>query len=95
MMRSPRSASATSSARSRSGGISSVSTSPSASAIDQRDPARELADLGQKLPRALIDHRRDMAETVALGDRDMAGQEHEHAGTGLAGLEQKFAVRCN
>ena len=33
-----------------------------------------------------------MAEAVALGDRDMAGQHHEHAGSGLAGLEQHFAV---
>src|SRR5580698_10024619 len=33
-----------------------------------------------------------MAETVALGDRDMTGQDHEHAQSGLAGLEQPFAV---
>ena len=61
-------------------------------AVDQRDAARELADLGEKLTRPLIDHRRDMAKAVALGDRDMAGQHHEHAGSGLAGLEQPFAV---
>ena len=61
-------------------------------AIDQRDAAGELADLGEKLTRPLIDHRRDMAEAVALGDGDMAGQHDEHAGSGLAGLEQLFAV---
>ena len=61
-------------------------------AVDQRDAAGKLADLGQKLPRALVDDRSDMAEAVALGDRDMARQHHEHAGTGLAGLEQRFAV---
>ena len=61
-------------------------------AIDQRDAARELADLGQKLPRPLVDHRRDMAETIALGDRDMARQHHEHAGAGLAGFEQRLAM---
>ena len=61
-------------------------------AVDQRDAARELADLGEKLSRPLVDHRRDVAEAVALGDRNMAGQHHEHAGSGLAGLEQHFAV---
>ena len=61
-------------------------------AVDQRDAAGKLADFGQKLPRPLIDHGRDMAQAVALGDRDMAGEHHEHAGTGLAGLEQSLAV---
>ncbi|MFK4386087.1 hypothetical protein ABIA40_005495 [Bradyrhizobium sp. USDA 223] len=62
-------------------------------AVDQRRPARELAELGQELPRPLIDHRRDVTETVALGDGDVARQHHEHAGPGLAGLEQQLAVR--
>ena len=61
-------------------------------AIDQRDAARELTDFGEKLPRPLIDDRRDVTEAVALGDRDMAGQNDEHAGSGLAGLEQHVAV---
>ena len=61
-------------------------------AVDQRDAAGELADLGQELPRPLIDDRRDMAEAVALGDRDMARQHHEHARPRLAGFEQHFAV---
>ena len=61
-------------------------------AVDQRDAAGELADFGQELARALIDHRRDMAEAVALGDRDMTRQHDEHAGPRLAGLEQHFAV---
>ena len=60
-------------------------------AVDQRDAAGKLADLGQKLPGPLIDHRRDVAEAVALGDRDMTGKHDEHAGSGLAGLEQFFA----
>ena len=60
--------------------------------VDQRDAARELADFGEKLTGSLIDHRRDVAETVALGDRDMAGQDDEHARSGFAGLEQPFAV---
>ena len=62
-------------------------------AVDQRDAAGELADLGEKLSRPLIDHRRDMTEAVALGNRDMAGQNDEHARSRLAGLEQRFAVR--
>ena len=56
-------------------------------AVDQRDAAGELADLGQKLPGPLVDHRRDVAKTIALGDRDMTGKHDEHAGSGLAGLE--------
>ena len=60
--------------------------------VDQRDAAGELADLGQKLSRSLIDDRRDAPKAVALGDHDIARQHHEHAGAGLAGLEQCFAV---
>ena len=55
--------------------------------IDQRDAARQLTDFGQELPGSLIDHRCDMAEPVALGDRDMAGQQDKHSRTRLAGLE--------
>jgi hypothetical protein len=61
-------------------------------AVDQRDPAGELADLGQKLSRPLIDDGRDTAKPVALGDRDHAGQHDKHARTRLAGLEQGFAM---
>src|SRR5262245_58754163 len=61
-------------------------------AIDQRDTAGELADLGQKLSRWLIDDGRDMAEPVAMGNADLARQHYEHAGTGLAGLEQRLAM---
>ena len=92
MMRSPRSASATSSARNLLRRNQQRLDVAFGMAVDQRDAAGELADLGQKLPRPLIDDRRDMAEPVALGDRDMARQHHEHAGPGLAGLEQHFAV---
>src|SRR5712691_10692615 len=61
-------------------------------AIDQRDAARELADFGKKLTGSLIDDRRDVTKPIALGDRDMAGQDHEHPRSGLAGLEQRFAI---
>ncbi|MHC2773058.1 hypothetical protein ACVIM7_002525 [Bradyrhizobium liaoningense] len=33
-----------------------------------------------------------MTEPVALGDRDKALQHDEHAGAGLAGLEQQLAI---
>ena len=52
-------------------------------AVDQRDAAGELADLGQELARPLIDHRRDMAEPVALGDRDMPDSTTNMPGPGL------------
>ena len=61
-------------------------------AVDQRDTAGQLADFGDKLPRSLLDDRRDVAETVALGDRDVARQHDEHAASGLAGLEHQLAV---
>ena len=61
-------------------------------AVDQREAAGKLADLSEKLPRPLVDDRGDMAKAVALGDRDGAGQHHEHAGTDLAGFEQGVAV---
>src|SRR5712671_2360365 len=61
-------------------------------AIDQRGAARELTDFGEKLTRSLIDDRRDVTKAIALGDRDMAGQDDEHARPGFAGLEQSFAV---
>ena len=61
-------------------------------AVDQRDATRELADLGEELARPLFDHRRDVAKTVAVGDRDVAREHHEHAGSDLAGFKQRLAV---
>ena len=72
MMRSPRSASATNSARNLLRRNQQRLDLALGMAVDQRDAARELADFGEKLTRPLIDHRRDMAEAIALGDRDMA-----------------------
>ena len=60
-------------------------------AVDQRDAAGELADLGEKLTRPLVDDRRDAAEPIALGDRDVACEDDEHAGADFAGLEQHVA----
>jgi len=61
-------------------------------AVDEGEAARELADLGQKLSRSLIDDGRDMTKAVALADGDGAGQHHEHAGTDCAGFKQGFAI---
>ncbi|KAH2808169.1 hypothetical protein KXV85_006087, partial [Aspergillus fumigatus] len=61
-------------------------------AVDQRDAAGELADLGQELPGPLIDDVGDVAEPVAIADDDVARQDHEHARAGPAGLEQRLAI---
>jgi hypothetical protein len=61
-------------------------------AVDQRDAARKLTDLGEKLSGPLVDDGGDVTEAVALGDRHMAGQHHEHSRAGLAGLEQRFTA---
>ena len=55
--------------------------------------AGEVAELGQKLPRPLVDQRCDMTETVALGEGDMALQHDEHARPRLTGLEQQLSMR--
>lgn len=91
-MRSPSSASATSSAQPLRRQQQRLDVALGA-AIDQRRPAGELAEFGQELPRPLLDQRRDMTEPVALGDGDMALQHDEHARSGLAGLEQQLAMR--
>src|SRR5260370_25127013 len=61
-------------------------------AIDQRGPAGELADFGEKLTRSLLDHRRHVPEAIALANRNMPGQDDEHSGSGLAGFDQPFAI---
>ena len=53
-------------------------------AVDQRRLAGQRADLGEELARTLLDHRRDMAEAVMLGDRDVAG-EHRRTCPATAG----------
>ena len=60
--------------------------------VDQRDPPGQLTDLGEELARPLVDDGADMAEAIALRDRDMAGEDDEHARPGLAGFEQTLAV---
>ncbi len=57
MMRSPSSASATSSARSASGAITSASTSLFGVAVDQGGASGQRPDLGQELAGPLLDDR--------------------------------------
>jgi hypothetical protein len=86
-MRSPRSASATSNARSRSGGIQKCLHLAFRVAVDQGDAAGKLADLGQELARPLFDDGRDVPKAVALRDCDMAGQNDKHSRSDLAGFK--------
>jgi hypothetical protein len=61
-------------------------------AVDQRTRPDSWPISGKELTGPLIEQWRDVAKPVAQRDRDMARQHHEHAGTGLAGLEQRFAM---
>jgi hypothetical protein len=61
-------------------------------AVDKGVLARQLPDLGEELAGALVDQLGDMAEPVMLRDRDLAGEDDEHARAGLAGLEQRLAI---
>ena len=87
MMRSPSSASATSSERKPSVGISKVSTSPSAAPSTSVARTGKLTHLGQELTCALLADGSDMAQAVALGDRDEARQHDEHAGPDFSRFE--------
>ena len=60
--------------------------------IDQRDTAGELPDFSEELSWSLIDHGRDVAEAITLGDRNMAGQDHEHARSRFTRFEQLFTI---
>ena len=64
-------------------------------AVDQRIAAGELADLGEELPGALLEDRRDVAKPVALRDGDMAGKQHEHARRRPAGFEEQRPAQGN
>ena len=91
-MRSPSSASATSSRRRSSGSITSASTSPSAWPSTRAGRPDKRPDLGQELAGTLIHDRRDVSEAVALGDGDVAADDDEHAAADVAGPEQQLAV---
>ena len=56
-------------------------------AVHQRRAPGKLTDLGQELTCALLGDGSDMAQAVALGDRDKARQHDEHAGPDFSRFE--------
>ena len=88
MMRSPSSASATSTSRSLGDGMTSASTGFVAMRVHQRRAAGELGELAHERARAVRDDRLVAPEHVVLGDRDLAAQDDEHARADLAGRDQ-------
>ena len=79
MMRSPSSASATSTSRSLGDGMTIASTAFVAHGVHQRGAARELGELAHERARPMRDDRLVAAERVVLGDRDLAAEDDEHA----------------
>jgi hypothetical protein len=61
--------------------------------VDQRDAARETRNLAEKLPLRHGGDRIDVAEAIALRDRDAALKHDVHAGPGLARLDDTRATR--
>src|SRR5439155_18188522 len=59
--------------------------------VHQRRAARELGELAHERARAVRDDRLVAPELVVLGDRDLAGQDDEHARTDFTGRYQTFA----
>ena len=99
MIFSPICASATSSARSWSGGMRSVSTSPIAVPCTNDGRPASCPTSAMKWPRSRVRDDVDRAVVaVARGDVHAASQQHEHSRTGLADLEEDLAgpiaARC-
>ena len=61
--------------------------------VDKRRARGKLADVREELTLALLGDRRQMAQAVALGERDQALEHDEHAGTDLSRFEQFLPVR--
>ena len=85
MMRSPSSASATSTSRSLGDGMTTASTGFVARASTSDGPPGELRELPHELAGAVRDDRLVASERVVMGDRHLALQDDEHAGAHLAG----------
>ena len=62
------------------------------SSIHERTPAGELPQLSGETARAMLDHRQVVPVAVAPGDANVARDQHVHAGTRLADLEEVLAV---
>ena len=61
--------------------------------VHQRCAPGKLTDLGQELTCALLGDGSDMAQAVALGDRNKARQHDEHAGPDFSRFEELLPVR--
>ena len=93
MMRSPSSASATKQRTQAFGRDEQGLDVALRRSVDKRRARGKLADVREELTLALLGDRRQMAQAVALGDRDQALEHDEHAGTDLSRFEQLLAVR--
>ena len=95
MMRSPSSASATRTSRSRSDGMTSASTRLHRARVHQRRAAGELRQLAHEAARTVRDDRLIASEHVVLRDRELAAQHDDHAGLVLPRGDDPFtrAVR--
>ncbi len=80
MIRSPSSASATSRARSRSGGMTKASHRLQRGGVDQRRPPGQLRELAHEFAGPMGDDDDALAGFVVLGDFDLAGQDDHQAG---------------
>jgi hypothetical protein len=97
MTRSPSSASATSSARRRSGGISSATTGLTACASVSAGRPESWASSPTKRPGEIGDDRLAAAELVAARDRHCAGEHDAESVARFAGRHERFtrAVRAH
>ena len=92
MMRSPSSASAISSARSCSGGMTSASTGSLRVGVHQGRAAGELRQLAHEVPWPMDANRFFIIELVVLCDRDAASKHDHEAGGDFAGSPEPLTA---
>ena len=80
MIRSPSSASAISSARSRSGGMINALHRILRDGVRQRRPPGQLGQFAHELAGAVRDDQRAMTGLIALANVDVAGEDDDEAG---------------
>ena len=92
MIRSPSSASATSSARSRCGGIDQGLDQSLGAAVDQGRAAGELGELAQEGAGLVIDHRPIHAQRIPVGHLELALEDDEDPRRDFPGAEEKITL---
>ncbi len=60
--------------------------------VDQRRASGKLADVRQELTHSLFHNRRRVAQTIALGERDRALEDDEHAWIDPSRFEQFLPI---